>query len=187
MFLRQGFQRRVRARSMTAVLAVAVLAGGAGAAHAVVPPKDPPVQVGTLIRINRGIGDLTIGLMPADVRRLLGTPSHVFRITDTAGQRRVLRMDYRRYGLSMLFERNAPEPNALVVIDIGSARYHTTGGIHVRSSKRALLRAHHQVRCGPLSGGQPGEEVCSIQGDGRRTVFVTTRSRRIRSIQIGTD
>ncbi|HWH93881.1 MAG TPA: hypothetical protein VNT03_08465 [Baekduia sp.] len=54
-------------------------------------------------------------------------------------QRRVLRMDYRRYGLSLLFERHSAQPNALVVID----------------------------------------------GDGRRTVFVTTKSRRIRSIQIG--
>jgi hypothetical protein len=184
MYLRQGFRRRMRARSMTAVLAVAMLAGGAGAAHAIVP-KDPPV--GTLIRINRGIGELNIGLMPADVRKLLGTPSRTAHITDVSGQRRVLRMDYRRYGLSLLFERDAAQPNALVVIDIDSAQYHTTGGIHVRSSKRALLRAHHQVRCGPLSGGEPGEEVCAIAGDGRSTVFVTTKSRRIRSIQIGTN
>lgn len=169
---------------MTAVLAVAMLAGGAGAAHAIVP-KDPPVQVGTLIRINRGIGDLNLGLLPADVRKLLGTPSRTAHFTDDSGQRRVLRMDYRRYGLSLLFEMAATQPNALVVIDVDSARYHTTGGIHVGSSKRALLRAHHQVRCGSLSGGKPGEEVCSIEGDARRTVFVTTTSRRIRSIQLG--
>ena len=185
MYLRQGFQRCVRARTLIAVLAVAMLTGGAGAAHALVP-KDPPVHVGTLIRINRGVGELNIGLMPADVRKLLGTPSHTAHITDDSGQRRVLRMDYGRYGLSLLFEMDAAQPNALVVIDIDSARYHTTGGIHVRSSKRALLRAHHQVRCGSLSGGEPGEEVCAIEGDGRRTVFVTTKSRRIRSIQIGT-
>jgi Methyltransferase domain len=110
---------------------------------------------------------------------------HIAHITDASGQRRVLRMDYSRYGLSLLFERDAAQPNALVVIDIDRAQYHTTGGIHVRSSKRALLRAHHQVRCGSLSGGEPGEEVCAIEGDGRRTVFVTTKSRRIRSIQIG--
>ena len=184
MYLRQGLQRRVQARSMTAVLVVAMLAGGAGAAHAI-PPKDPPV--GTLIRINRGIGDLQIGLLPAEVRKVLGTPSRTAHITDDSGQRRVLRMDYRRYGLSMLFERGAAQPNAVVVIDIDGARYHTTGGIHVRSSKRALLRAHHQVTCGSLSGGEPGEEVCAIEGEGRRTVFVTTTSRRIRSIQIGTN
>lgn len=185
MDIRQRFPPRVGARAVTAVLAVLMLAGGAGAAHAIVP-KDPPVQVGTLIRINHGIGALSLGLLPADVRRLLGTPSRTAHITDEAGQRRVLRMDYRRYGLSLLFERYAAQPNALVVIDIDSTRYHTTGGIHVRSSKRALLRAHHQVRCGSLSGGEPGEEVCTIAGNGRSTVFVTTKSRRIRSIQIGT-
>ena len=175
----------MRARSMTAVLAVAMLAGGAGAAHAIVPPKDPPV--GTLIRINRGIGDLNLGLMPADVRKLLGTPSRTSHYTDDSGQRRVLRMHYRRYGLSLLFEMDTAQPNALAVIDIDSAQYHTTGGIHVRSSKRALLRAHPKVHCGPLSGGEPGEEVCGIEGDTRSTVFVTTKSRRIRSIQIGTN
>lgn len=184
MIVREALRRRVRVRAMGAVLAMVTLAGGAGAAHAIVP-KDPPAGVGTLIRINRGVGALQLGLLPADVRGLLGTPSHAFHITDEAGRRRMLRMDYNRFGLSMLFERFAGQPNGVVVIDIDSPRYHTTGGIHVGSSKRALLRAHNGVRCGSLSGGRPGEEVCSIDGDGRRTAFVTTRTGRIRSIQIG--
>lgn len=181
MHRKQEIQRRVCARSTSAVLAVLMLAGGAGAAHAIVP-KDPPVNVGTLIRVNRGVGELTVGLLPADVRKLLGTPSHTFHVTDDSGQRRVLRMDYPRYGLSLLFDRFSAEPNGIVVIDIASARYHTTGGIHIRSSKRALLRAHPGARCGSLSGGKPGEEVCYVG----HTAFVTTTSRRIRSIEIGT-
>lgn len=176
----------MRARSTIALLAVTTLAAGASAAGAVVP-KDPPVRVGTLITINRGIGKLNLGLTPVAVRKLLGAPNHTSHVTDDAGQRRVLRMDYRRYGLSMLFDFDTGQPNTLTVIDVNSPRYHTTGGIHVRSTKQALLSAHSGVVCGSLSGGKPGEEVCQLQGDGARTVFVTKASGRIRSIEIGTD
>jgi len=171
---------------MTAVLAAMMLVGAA-AATAAAATKAPPAQVGTHIQINGGIGKLTVGLLPAQVRKLLGAPSKTAHVTDASGKRRVLRMDYSRYALSLLFDWTAGEPNAVSVIDVDGPRYRTSGGIHVGSSKAALLRAHPETSCGSLSGGKPGEEVCAIAGDGRRTTFVTTKAHRIRTIEIGTD
>jgi len=183
---RQGFQGRARAHSATVTLAAAALVAVGASPALAAPAKAPPSQVGKVITINHGIGKLTPGLGPGAVRKLLGAPNRTARATDDAGKRRVLRMDYKRYGLSLLFELDATQPNVVAVIDVKSPKYHTTGGVHVKSTKAALLRAHPETSCALLSGGKPGEEVCSIQGDGMQTTFVTTKAQRIRTIEMGT-
>jgi hypothetical protein len=135
-------------RLVTAAAAVAALGSAAAA------PAAQAARLSDRIVVQKSIGGFSDGVTPAAVKRRLGRPSETIRVSG-----RIAELIYRNDQISFDFDTLQRSDPADLVGAIGP-RFHTSKGIRVGSSERAVKRAYHGLKCGnglcTMYTGTPG-------------------------------
>ncbi|HET8976586.1 MAG TPA: hypothetical protein VFN87_00420 [Solirubrobacteraceae bacterium] len=93
------------------------------------------------IVLHTSIAGFRLGVTPRAVERRLGRPSQTIRVSG-----RIAQLTYNRAGLGFAFDtlqRSDPADDITAYI----ARYHTSKGIRVGASEKAVKRAYHGLHC----------------------------------------
>ena len=119
----------------SALCAPAALAAGP-AAHTARARRLP-----ARIVLHTSIAGFKLGVTPSAVKRRLGRPSQTIHVSG-----RIAELLYRADGLGFEFDtlqRSDPADD----ITAYATRYHTSKGIHVGASEKAVKRAYHGLHC----------------------------------------
>ncbi|MGB9183775.1 MAG: outer membrane protein assembly factor BamE [Solirubrobacteraceae bacterium] len=132
----------MRPRFLTTLCLTLVVAVAPAASLAAGPRAGVTRRHSGGIKLFKSIGGVSLGMTPAQVRRVLGRPSAVNRF-----QGKVTSYSYfgaHEFAISFDSVR-AADPADSILLNQGS--YRTPQGIHVGSTKRQLKRAYRNVSC----------------------------------------
>jgi hypothetical protein len=129
----------------------AIILGGLAATMAVAPALAAPART---VVLYTSVAGVRLGSTPAQVRHKLGKPSHTTKVSG-----RIAEYDYYGVSVSVQFDTLHKGDIADFVGTTGG-RFHTSKGVHVGTTQKALKRAYKGIRCKDslctLYKGHPG-------------------------------